>query len=570
MSDKLLFSDLAKYAVGGKNLCTDKTAGKWRAVSYRTAKFGGSFLLSPENEAPGDITLDFKLKGEYKIYIGFIWGLGTASMGISMRGFGKTVIDLLPDQFYPEYHWIPCEFIREYYFTSADMTDNQVTLFKPMPANTCSVAYFRFEPLGGEEKEFLEAKGKGCVNYHFDEDYVTEADYVSEEDYIGRLKILKGLSGRVLFHETSFDDILSVNGALAAVKERDLHEKRLYDYYSRADKIKKAVTSAAAEAGTEVYAAYRMEMANFVYPFGGEGYFQNVPMQDYKGMNIETRDGKTAAVLSYAYKEVRELAVKKILTNCAGFSGVSLIFHRGMHVGFERPVREEVQRRFGVPAQRLPFSDSRLNKVLCGFVTEFMRELRAALSPEVKINIIVYYDPESSKNFGLDVETWAKEGLIDSVAQGIMTHFEDLDGCLADDGLIDLEKYSAVNGERSVVKRYFGHDADKGFKCFVEGSEGFLKICNRYHIGYFGSLGWESIPADMNIDLANAQKKAGVTEFISWNGNHKAKRLQLLSAEKYISRGKQLEGNGLPFVKCTRVLETDGYDISSFSPNWRG
>ena len=75
----------------------------------------------------------------------------------------------------------------------------------------------------------------------------------------------------------------------------------------------------------------------------------------------------------------------------------------------------------------------------------------------------------------------------------------------------------------------------------------------------------------MNIDLAKEQRKAGVTKFISWNGNHKAKRLKLLAAEKYISRGGNFDNQKNPeFVRCFRVLTLGGEDISSFSPNWRG
>ena len=184
---------------------------------------------------------------------------------------------------------------------------------------------------------------------------------------------------------------------------------------------------------------------------------------------------------------------------------------------------------------------------------------------------ICFNNIKSSKNFGLDVETWAKEGLIDSVAQGIMTHYEDLTGCLDKEGLIDVGKYAEEIKKRSVVKRYFGHDADKNYKCIVEGSKELKGICDKYGKDYFGTLGWESIPEDMNIDLANEQRKAGVTKFISWNGNHKAKRLKLLAAEKYISRSLTDTDVKRPeFVRCFRVLTLGGEDISSFSPNRRG
>jgi hypothetical protein len=148
------------------------------------------------------------------------------------------------------------------------------------------------------------------------------------------------------------------------------------------------------------------------------------------------RNGATLKVCSYAYDEVQDYMVSQLVGFMDyGFDGVSLIFHRGAHIGFEEPVIRRFAELYpDVDPFVLPAADERLNGVWSDFMTTFMRKLRNALDAasdrHLKINVITDYTPATSKLFGLDVERWAKEHLIDQVLQTIMETFEDLDGCL--------------------------------------------------------------------------------------------------------------------------------------------
>ena len=147
-----------------------------------------------------------------------------------------------------------------------------------------------------------------------------------------------------------------------------------------------------------------------------------------------------------------------------GFDGITLIYHRGHFIGFDKPVIDRFAELYpGVNPRLLPFKDERLHGVWCEFMNEFMRKLREAVGAEVKINVITDYSLETSKHLGLDVKYWAENGLIDSASQADMETFEDLEGCMDDKNpeLIDLEKYKYQLSQKTVVKRKFGKNVEK-------------------------------------------------------------------------------------------------------------
>ena len=198
-------------------------------------------------------------------------------------------------------------------------------------------------------------------------------------------------------------------------------------------------------------------------------------------------------------------------------------------------------------------------------------EWRAALdarSPQkrIKINAVVYFDVQSSKYFGCDVETWAKEGLIDSVSQGLMKHYEVLDGCLGADGLIDLQKYAEKKGKEPVLRRYYGDDE----QTVVSGLHDFMRIAEQYDIEFFAALPWENKPYEYHLALAKALYEAGARKFICWNANHIVERPPVLAAVKRAGEKEKLFGEQPPLRRLHRVLAVGGRDISEFNPNWRG
>ncbi len=575
MSNCLIFKDLDEIAVEKDRLSAVSVADKWLVVPYETGDFAGKMLAACENAEPEEVTLKFGVRGWYKVYLGLTGINGVVSTGIAVKSTeSRDIVDFIHDMSVPEYHWAPYTFMREYFYKPVDFSaDDTLTLFKPSMTGifkSSILCYVKLVKMTDEEIADYNTVREGRVNFHFDVDFFSDCDYKSRAEFSSRVRMLKGAGSGILFLEDSFDDCDGKydNNIKLYLSGQNHVRERMPKYLADLKNIRGKMYEDARELGFKVYGAHRMEIGDFFFPYGLECY-NNRWQEQYPRFRCRTRDGREINVLSYAYPEVRKMMVDKLVALSDGADGMSLILHRGVFVAFEKPVADAVKAKYGVDAARLPVGDCRLQDVCCSFMTDFMRELRRALPSDKKINVIVFYNPESSKKFGLDIETWVKEKLADSVSQGIMEHYEDIDDCIDKDGLVDLDKYREIIKVRQPVKRTYD---DSIFDYIAEGSERFLKICDKYGAEYFGTLGWEHMSPESTLALAERQKKAGVKKFISWDGNHKAKRMPVFNAEKYLSLNYNDIGEKEQpeFVKFRRILSVCGRDISSFNPNWRG
>ena len=334
----------------------------------------------------------------------------------------------------------------------------------------------------------------------------------------------------------------------------------------------KAVYDKAAGMGMKVLGGIRMNLCDFNIPYN-TNYGFNDRYPEYRAV---LRNGDKADFYSYAYPETRKMMIDHILESLPTyFDGVSLFFCRGGFVLFDRPVVDDVKRLYGVDARRLPFADQRLNGVICSYMTEFMRELRLALDERAKkenrkpylVNTIVLFDTVSSKNFGYDVEAWAKEGLIDSVSQGLMTYYEDLEGVLDKGGLIDLDKYVEKEKKYVIVKRYFGDEK----KYLLDAIPDFLRIKEKYGVEFYASMPWESRPYEYYIEIANELFNAGATKLIVWNANHTARRMPAIEACKVAGdREKAASREVSSFRKTVKINKLGGTTKVEFDANWKG
>ncbi len=264
----------------------------------------------------------------------------------------------------------------------------------------------------------------------------------------------------------------------------------------------------------------------------------------------------------------------------AGFDGVSLIFTRGIHIAFEEPVKRAFEKIYpGVNPCELPAADKRLNGVWCEFMTAFMRKLRASLDDlaaqenreRPKINVHVYYDIESSKNFGLDIETWAKEGLIDSVIASNMTHYEDLDNCMKADNPseIDLEKLSEKLNDVPILRRRHGNEVENICGNIAK----YREVTDRYNVRLFCDLPWEGGRPSLYLNAAKRMYEAGADGISAWDSNFRIPVLPVWNSTKKIGHKEQIEqmlAENDDYGKLYRMISLDGHDISEFQQNWRG
>ncbi len=556
MKKEIIITDISAVALEKNALSEEITQNKWKIMPYETANRKGKLVWAGLDCTPAPLTLPLNATGKYHVYLGTVnvGGETTTSVRFSNEK-GKTQVCALG-----WLCWQPTEWFEENYFITLDLTGQSLIVSKPQKDNVQSaLAWIRLVPV---ENENIENK---CMAYHFDTDYYSEDKYESLGDYLGRMKVLAGGGMELMLHEkTPAYDVAAIDWEKASKREK----AQRFPKENQA-KIDEALIACAREMNSKIYASFRIEAGGFVFPshdimeLYNDKYFYNK-----KEWLCKTRDGRSFGVCSYTYPEVRKRIIDMLINGVGDYDGLSLFFHRGTFVAFEQPIVDMVYERYGVDARRLPFSDPRLHEVFCHFVTLFMRELRAELDKlsgkRKEINVFVFYTAADSKHYGFDVETWINEGLIDSVSQGLMTIFEDLDGCMADDGLIDLEKYKKANGERFMILR----EAAANEKLILQGVEEFKRICGD-KVTFYATLAWQNADPDFVKGLVDKIKAVGVTKFVSWNTNHKAKFLRRLNAEKFYATGNQ-ELYEERKVRYERTMSIDGTDISQYSPNWKG
>lgn len=554
------FYDLSLLVSETDELSASPTQNKWQVIDYEAADFQGKLLFADVDSSPKSLTLDPCVKGRYHVYLGLINPKGDGFGGTS-TGFG-ILSDGAKTQFFavrPDVCWKSHEWFEESYYGVFDLTDEKFVLSKPCRSGINSaLAWIRLVSADESEK----TSANSCMAYHFDLDYFDEDRYNNIEESLGRIKMISDGSPELILHERFPLCDLAFEKENRAGSEEIKWGKYYFDHLEEVDR---AIISEAHSMGAKIYASYRIQAGGFGF-FADHlnGTFEDKWFSEHPEFRCKTRDGRTVNTSSFAYPEVRRRIVEMIKNGSVGFDGVCVFFHRGTFIAFEEPVRQMVYEKYGVDATRLPMSDPRLNEVMCHFINLFMRELREALGDKKDINAIVFYGVTDSKSFGYDVKTWVDEGLVSSISQGLMTHFEELDGILDCDGLIDMEKYKMALTERPVVCRSFAADYERVTKGAMELKE----VCDG-KAELYATLGWERTDVNNVIAIIDKLKSVGIKKFISWNTNHKAKVLRRLNLEKYYAAGcaELYEKRKTRYI---RTMSIAGYDISTYNTDWKG
>lgn len=576
---QLMFSHLDKIAQGALGDGTLDTKDLWQPMPYEAGDIKGTMLIAGEDSYPEPITLKLNVDGWHKVYICVGNVASATAIEVEITGEGKTAIE--PEELWG--YWAPYEKAQEVMFKCIDLTGKDIIINKPHLDISrhfgAAVYYVKLEPMTEQEvADYKQSRLNKTIQYHFDNDYIKECDYQTPEDYLGRLKMLEHGNGDMLIYETDFDDCNPKDG-----KEKLVYYLWTKDqaraqvkYLNHRDEILKKVHECAGNMGMTVYSGYRMAIGGYMPPQISSCWNSGIELE-HPECKMVMRDGTKLPMLSYAYPEARDAMIRRItdLTpDC--FDGVSLFFHRlPFSCAFEKPMLDEINKRFGVDGRLLPMSDPRWFAVASDVVTAFVKELKQALALKAqranhapyKINVITLINPKKSEILGLDLERLCREGLIDSFSQGLMDYWEDLDGCLREDGLIDLEKYIQKKKTDYVVKRYFGDHPE-----FVtNGMEQFVTLSKKYGMDFYAALPWQNKAGDNFYNNAKALYENGAEKLICWNANHVAKKPKALEAvktagDKNVTLNEKFTYPG----KTIKITSVNGNDISVVDMNWQG
>ncbi len=571
---EILFSDLSEITVNKQDIADTSTPDKWRVMPYTAGHTEGKLLVAGECTKPNPLTLKLGLTGWHKIFLGMI------KIGFDNRFY----IKLSNDPWYRAVnmskeprpiHYDPHEWIEEDFWCCADLTNLNILLKKPDVAGkfgilTSSLAWIRCVPMTDDEiKAHLAYNApQRKVHAHFDGDW----NLIEEAGLIGpmsRLCSIKDTDIKLCSVEAMADIGNRFDLTDTPMTTQDLS---YYEGNKKGAEIAKlrhqTYTDYIRQNGIVPLAALRMSICNFCVP---DEHLARLKFPDeHPEYYIRSREGDTIPICSYAYSKVQNYVIDTLKNALdLGYDGVTLMYVRGSHIGFEQPVIDAFKAIYPkIDPCRLPVTDNRLNGVWRSIFTTFMTKLRKALDEHagkhVHINIVTDFTPETDFHFGIDIREWARLGLIDSMCSDTMETFEDLTDCLADDGLIDLEKYKEEQTKRMVLCRnYDGLDIDR----VVEGVKQYLEIEKEYGVEFYACLLGYWRPS---IYTPNWEKvrKAGATKFCATNFVHSMPDLPGYHRVSKFGHDSLCTEYSTP--KLYRVLSLDNKNIATYNPNWRG
>ncbi len=602
--DGILISDLGKFAEPKANVSREQDRHKWELVDYETTRASGTMLYSRRGNTPAPVTIDPGLKGWYRIYAATfapnnntarLWMRVDGEPGPTMFTHGNTAIC-----------WSGTESCEEIFMECADLTDRKITIGKPAglhgPAwaerglanQVIGLMWLRFEPMTEQEvadyQQYFSNPATKRLHAHSDMDWIftygaemSMDEYCSVIDAFGRADV--GMAS-VEVYSTLGD--MTKERAMINSKDADLLEFRWPSQLAldrKRREVYKEYVRRAEGYGMKLLAAHRMGLANFIIP-ADDIDASNIPfVTNNPQWYCRDRDGEPVAFMSYAYPEVGDFMIREFLKMADyGFHGATLALQRGIVVLFEEPVIARFKERYpDLDPFTLSLDDERLASVRCEFFTDFLRRMRKAFDEYSQANgrprlLIVPYiglNMADNRRLGLDVETWVKEKLVDSVCVAVMRVFED-ERFFKDDAnpeRISVEKYHhyKMTAERSPIQRSMGNQVGALAQC----AAAYRQLSQENGVRFYYDAHWEgTLPPEQIADYALQLYKGGAEYLSLWNSFE----FRVSNRPEWFVTSRLGHRDDLPnmpkdnagYRRRYRMLSLNGTSYASYYPNWRG
>lgn len=586
MEKERFFSDLGQLAQPAEALSQYGYVDKWRVVPYKTAEISGTMLASLGTGTPPDIALPLGCTGWHRIFVG-IYASGDAPGEIQLKLSGDggfSTIEACLDLTFGEYS------VQEYFWRCADLTGQDLILGKHLsgatPAEAC-LAWVRMEPMTEQETQIAGTKRLYAANDMHSS--LCFHDMRRPDAWLDVVQDVADSDAEWLSVERPgiFGDEVVAQDAAAFPRTYDEQCMRQRNTY-HIEMLQKLVEYGHQQ-GLKLCMSQRIAWWGMGFPFDQSPYADDFALRHPEYRCID-RDGTVLPQLSFCYPEVQEHVIGKLLWGLpAGFNALEMILARGfLYSLFEKPFLERFERAYGLDARYLPLDDPRITEQRCAVMTEFVRRLRVrmdAYDRSIGLHATVPFSLWDCRHLGLDVENWAKEGLVTAV----ITHDRRVREILPEtlwqqDGRLDLQAYHRYATEGNSPIRY---DYDFGFAPPLADSCGilqgpasqqerigeFMELERKYGITVYVNLMPRAMPAGEALARAEEIYQCGCDHIALWDVNTRTCRKSEWAFTRWLGHKEQLRELAAAAEKSfrkVRVLEIAGTDVSRYMPIWAG
>ena len=433
-------------------LAADITHDRWHVMPFTAADVAGNLLSTgPETLVP-QVTYPLRTRGWHAVSV------GVHPTAEAEGEFSEVGVRLSGDPAFTNLTWsteghhLRRKEIQEIFWKVADLTGQDVVFAQvtrrvapghgpsSIQAGAVRIAYLKLVPLTAGEVRGLQKERSGgddrrlwAHNDSHGPHYVyrpTAADHIRREiepyrdSDFGRMFWEAG-SGDLMHYFTKIGRTPDAPGVsvFPRVGDRLVAESWRSFLEQGVDPFQVAIDHTH-ELGMEFHAAYRL--AGWTYPpplnhSFAHGFFEKHP--EWRCLN---RDGSELPRMSYAFAQVQGYCLA-VLREMAQFpiDGICLLFNRRPpYLMYEQPLIDGFSARHGIDPRELAEDAPEWLAYRADFLTGFMRRVRKEMedvgreqgrSRPIGISVCVQGLAAENTLFGVDVATWAREGLVDAL-----------------------------------------------------------------------------------------------------------------------------------------------------------
>ncbi|MEI6422266.1 MAG: hypothetical protein WCP55_08610 [Lentisphaerota bacterium] len=432
---------------------------RWQLLAYRACDSkpqSGLMFGAPSYVAAPEVTMPLNVSGWHAVSIGF-WiprhdydGATTVKVKFDNDPCFSRISE--PEPVPGNEPKDGASLLKEAYFKTADLTGRSLVFGKVggLFAQKAYMAYVRLAPIDNAAAEALQAD-MTSVDTRTVQATIDGTSFFCSNEYLTREHILE------LVEPYRYSDVGKVTWAFC-YGETTNYPSKVGTYVARCDNSRKKISlgnnphqmgmatiqdslsrlgakgiipqAVAAEhvhkMGLKFEAMFRLGIAGNLPPRPLTGLFAGEFVRANPQFRLAMSDGTPVEKASYAFPEVRALMLGIIRESAEMFDidGASLAFNRGpLFAAYEQPVLEDFRKEFNVDARSVTFDDPRLQQIHSRYLNTFVRDARKVLD-EVgaakgkRLELSVWYEGQTRAErmrYGIDVETWIREGLLDSV-----------------------------------------------------------------------------------------------------------------------------------------------------------
>lgn len=447
----------------GDAVARDWQPGRWKLFEFEADKVSGTMMVAGQNTGVADAIYPFAQKGWFAISFGLLSKYGVSRLEVRLEREKTFCLLTHHDMVGAKLerrdielggHLYTTTHVDELFWKYVKLEAGDALVLRQLkvqvdPENPagwgnrylpCWLAYLKLLPLSAPEVNRLQADAKQAqtrrlfahhdsfgstswLRFRDEADIRREIEPFRDTDF-SRMYWESGM-GDLTYYPSRVGSLFTLDWMKDHYRLRDRLVGETYaEFQARGVDPFKVALEYCHEVGLEFHAAYRV--AGFYYPPPEEEWNRKGLYLQHPEWRCVDRTGARAPRLSYAFPGVRDFVLRLLReTMQYAVDGICLLYNRRMPLlEFEAPLVDSFVAQYGIDPRKLAENDPQWTAHRANVLTDFMRELRAAAEDETRrqrrakpiaITVVVLSSVAENLQQAIDLETWVREELIDTL-----------------------------------------------------------------------------------------------------------------------------------------------------------